>query len=149
MSIKESVLNRYINWKLDTLNNGLDWGKFTKAVGLVNDEIKVVAYYLTDTDETYVFQYGNNAIKWLDHIPVDKTVEIWSKRSVFKAIITGKITPDEAFYGNLVTFSGAHLLREKITANVLFGVLFGDLFDDFAIGPEEEYGGGRPIKGTD
>ncbi len=149
MGVKESVLNRYINWKLDILNNGLDWEKFTKAVGLVDDEKKVIAYYLTDTDETYVFEYGGGVIRWLDHIPIDKTVELWSKQAVFKAIITGKITPDEAFYGNLVAFSGDHLLREKITANVLFGVLFGDMFDKFALGLEEEYGRGRPIKGTD
>jgi len=141
MGLKDSVLNRYINWKLTKLNTGLDWEKFTAAVGLIQDQKKVVIYYLTDKDDTYAFEYGDGQIVWLDHIPLKKTAEIWSNTEVFKAIITGKISPDEAFYGNLVAFTGEHLLREKIAANVLFDVLFGNRFDEFALKTpaEEEY----------
>jgi hypothetical protein len=43
---------------------------------------------------------------------------------VFRAIITGKIGVDQAFYGNLVELEGVNLLREKFAANVLFDAFF-------------------------
>lgn len=130
------IVSKYIRWRIRKLNNEIDWDRFTTAVGLTYDAEKVVTLHTTDVDGSFSFRYGNGKMEWLDHTPLEPTVEIWCNERTFKAIITGKLGPDQAFYGNLCEFRGASLLAEKIAANLFFDVVFGDRLDDFKKQPD-------------
>jgi len=124
--VVENALSKYIKWKIRKLNGNLDWERLGKAVGCSADEEKSIVIYTKDKNGTYPFVYSNRALQWTDHVPVEPTVTLRCSHKVFKAIITGQIGVDEAFYGNLVDIEGENLLREKIAANILFEAFFSD-----------------------
>ena len=139
MKIIEGAVEKYIKWKLKKLNRGLDWDKLAVAVGVKTTEEKSIIIQTTDTNRTYSFQYSNHSLDWLDHAPLEPTVLMRCTDKTFRAIITGKIGVDQAFYGNLVDLEGKHLLREKMASNVLFDAFFtNEGYARFARGADSE-----------
>lgn len=137
MKILDNAVAKYIQWKLAKLNKGLDWDKLAVAVGVKTNDEKSIIVHTTDTNKTYSFQYSNRSLDWLDYAPLDPTVAMRCTDKTFRAIITGKIGVDQAFYGNLVDLEGQNLLREKIAANTLFDAFFTeDGYAQFAKGAD-------------
>tara|TARA_Y100000310_G_scaffold187870_1_gene187845 strand:+ start:1735 stop:2205 length:471 start_codon:yes stop_codon:yes gene_type:complete len=124
VKVVENALGKYIRWKLGKLNGGLDWERLAVAVGVKANDEKSIVIKTTNTDSTFSFQYSDRSLEWLDYAPLEPTVLMRCTDKVFRAIITGKIGVDQAFYGNLVELEGANLLREKFAANVLFDAFF-------------------------
>lgn len=126
MKVIETALAKYIKWKIRKLNGSLDWERLGRDVGCAVDDEKSIVIHTKDTNNTYPFIYNNRALQWVDHTPLEPTVTLWCSEKVFKAIITGRISVDQAFYGNLVDLEGDNLLREKVAANILFEAFFSD-----------------------
>mgnify|MGYP003956213103 CR=1 FL=1 len=125
-TVVENALSKYIKWKIRKLNGNLDWERLGSDVGCSPDEEKSIVIHTKDKNSTYSFIYNNRALQWTDRVPLEATVTLRCSHKVFKAIITGQIGVDEAFYGNLVDLEGENLLREKIAANILFDAFFTD-----------------------
>ena len=121
--IAANAMEKYIKWKLKHLNNGLDWERLSTDVGVAKGEKSIVAH-IKDTQKVYAFLYNDSELNWVDYVPLDPTVRMYCTNKVFKAIITGKIDVDQAFYGNLADFEGKNLIAEKFAANVLFSAFF-------------------------
>jgi len=139
MKIIDSAVEKYIQWKLKKLNAGLDWNRLSTAVGVNHTDEKSIIIQTTDTNKTYPFQYSNHSLEWLDFAPLEPTVLLRCTDKTFRAIITGKIGVDQAFYGNLVELEGKNLLREKIAANILFDAFFTqEGYEQFAKGANDE-----------
>lgn len=126
-AIKDGVLDRFIRWKVKKLNDGIDWDKLSEDVGVEPTSERSIVAYVTDLDEVHSFLYGNYTLEWLKHPVEEPTVVMKCNQQTFRAILAGKIGPDEAFYGGLAEFTGKEsLLREKIVANILFETFFTD-----------------------
>ena len=121
--IAASAMEKYIKWKLTHLNEGLDWERLSADVGVSKGEKSIVCH-VKDTKKVYAFVYSDAELRWVDFVPLDPTVRMYCTNKVFKAIITGKIDVDQAFYGNLADFEGKNLIAEKFAANVLFSAFF-------------------------
>jgi len=121
--IAANAMEKYIKWKLTHLNDGLDWERLSVDVGVVKGEKSIVCH-VKDTQKVYAFVYSDAELRWVDYVPLDPTVRMYCTNKVFKAIITGKIDVDQAFYGNLADFEGKNLIAEKFAANVLFSAFF-------------------------
>ena len=122
--IAANAMEKYIKWKLKHLNNGLDWEKLSTDVGVGNKGEKSIVAHIKDTQKVYAFVYSDSELNWVDYVPLDPTVRMYCTDKVFKAIITGKIDVDQAFYGNLADVEGKNLIAEKFAANVLFSAFF-------------------------
>ena len=124
--VKEGILEKFISWKVNKLNDGIDWDRLADDVGVDPTSERSIVAYITDRDDTvHSFLYGNYRLEWIKHPIEDPTVVMRCNEQTFRAILAGHIGPDEAFYGGLAEFTGKEsLLREKIIANLLFATFF-------------------------
>lgn len=123
--VRDNMLEKFINWKVRKLNEGIDWDRLADDVGVDPTSERSIVTYVTDKDTVHSFLYGNYRLEWVKHPVENATVVMKCNEQTFRAILAGKIGPDEAFYGGLAEFTGKEsLLREKIVANLLFSTFF-------------------------
>ena len=123
--IKDGMLAKFINWKVRELNEGIDWDRLADDIGADPTSERSIVAYVTDKDKVHSFLYGNYRLEWIQHPVENPTVVMRCNEQTFRAILAGRIGPDEAFYGGLAEFTGKEsLLREKIVANLLFSTFF-------------------------
>jgi len=124
-SIKDGMLEKFIHWKVRKLNEGIDWDRLADDVGVDPTSERSIVTYVTDRDKVHSFLYGNYRLEWIKHPVENPTIVMRCNEQTFRAILAGRIGPDEAFYGGLAEFTGKEsLLREKIIANLLFSTFF-------------------------
>lgn len=123
--VKDGMLAKFINWKVRKLNDGIDWDRLADDIGVEPTSERSIVAYITDKDKVHSFLYGNYRLEWVQHPIETPTVVMRCNEQTFRAILAGRIGPDEAFYGGLAEFTGKEsLLREKIVANLLFSTFF-------------------------
>jgi putative sterol carrier protein len=125
-SIKDGMLEKFIHWKVRKLNEGINWDRLADDIGAdPTTERSIVAYITDKDDKVHSFLYGNYRLEWIKHPVENPTIVMRCNEQTFRAILAGRIGPDEAFYGGLAEFTGKEsLLREKIIANLLFSTFF-------------------------
>tara|TARA_Y100000310_G_scaffold115027_1_gene113557 strand:- start:3457 stop:3861 length:405 start_codon:yes stop_codon:yes gene_type:complete len=131
----ETATDKYVDWKLNQLNTKLDWSKVCRDCGIDKDDEKTICIITEDVGKVVTFRYGMGLIEMQRFQPESPTIIIRCTEPVFRAIIAGKLHPDEAFYGNLAKFEGSSLIREKIASNLLFDIIFGTKFDEYKTKP--------------
>lgn len=123
MGIRDSLLQKYIKYKIDKINEAMDLKEYFKEVP--HAKVSSLAIVITDVGDNVGFGYdaGKEKIVELSDLETP-TLEIRCTKKVFKAVITGKIQPDELYYGNLADFVGNYqTLYHKLSLELLFKLM--------------------------
>lgn len=123
MGIKDSLLRKYVKVKIKRINKNVDFERLFEDVP--HGPHSTIAFLISDVGDDVGFGYDKDEGKIVEFSEISNpTLIIKCSKRTFKAMMAGKLTPDEMYYGNLAEFEGdGSSMFHKISLEKFFYML--------------------------